>query len=238
MSDTDSIRAYAMYNLNKRIIEKASSTTLLNKRCFILAGGESLRGVNLSRLNKEITIGINRAYETFPEPTYNYLMDLDLYQDITQDVYGKESKNKFINSQGLKICLAIPAHIIYHHNCYVVNRIYTETVSKDIANGIHSGNNCGHGAISLAISMGCKDIYLLGYDMQAKKFTHSHSGYSYDLKECNERCAGFKKELEYWAPKWKEAKVNVTQLIIENEQETALDCFNKRYFRHVVMEGI
>ena len=53
--------------------------------------------------------------------------------------------------------------------------------------------NAGFGAILHAIKLGFSPIYLLGFDMQCKEFTHFHDKYSHELESRRESAS---KQLE------------------------------------------
>src|ERR1017187_6377563 len=70
------------YFMNKHITEVFNKDSWLGKRCFIVGGGESVKGFDFNRLNGEHTIGINKAFKFFSTSTINYGMDHVFYTQM------------------------------------------------------------------------------------------------------------------------------------------------------------
>ena len=229
MPYSEIMETQAMCNLNKRAADVFMNTFLLGKRCFIIAGGPSLKDrFDFSSLKGENTIGMNMTFERFPT-TICHFRDDDLYQNIVTGYLDRKHndcvRSKFEKFKGIKVFLAQPARIIYGYNCYVVNRLYKETISHDIATGIYPGNNSTFSSMMLAISLGCKEIYLIGADMKVTTQTHWHQRYEHEVKQFAERCKVFKKEMDEWAPRFLADGIEVTQLVMDSANETSLTCF-------------
>ena len=161
---------------NKIHISKVLKNNMwAGKRCFIIAGGPSVADFDLSILENELTIGINRVYEIFT-PTILFAMDGGFHNWIMAEKYGKEAKKKFLEFNGVKAWLDISNHNI--NDVFYINTCGVSGISTDLNKGLYHGNNSGYGALNLAITLGVKEIYLIGYDM---KFTngksHYHSGH-------------------------------------------------------------
>ena len=230
-NDLQLIETNAMCDLNKRVSEVISNTFLLNKRCFIIAGGPSLENnFDFSLIKDEMTIGMNMGFEKYPTTIWHG-RDNDLYQDIVYETMDKAHnspiKGKFESFKGIKVMLAQPARIIYKHGCYVVNRLYKERISYEIKEGIYAGGNSCFSSIMLACSLGCKDIYLIGADMKVTNKTHWHQRYNHPLNEFAERCLRFKEEMELWAPRFSNGLINITQIYLNSPDESSLTCFKK-----------
>lgn len=239
----DYIETKSMYDLNRPVTEILTSNTLWNKKCFVIAGGPSLAGkFDFSSLKNQFTIGMNKTCIDYPTNIL-FCWDYDFYQEMTTGYldkkYGKPYLKSFLEFKGLKVFLAIPARIKYEYGCYVVNRQYRERVYYDIAEGIYSGNNSAFASIMLAVSMGCKEIYLLGADCkidEQNKKTHYHEGYEWTLGDFRERCKIFKDHFDIWAPRWKTQNINITQLFMESENETSLRCFPLKKYSKLLEE--
>ncbi len=167
---------------NHNITELFTSNSLKDKRCFLLGGGLSLIGFDYSLLDGEFTIGVNKTFTVF-NPTINYSMDLKLYNYLIQPTKKHERRSiqeSLIDFTGHKVFLCpkknqIP---IFAEGWFVISRLLEESLSLDIEKGIFPGTNSGFGALMLDISMGCKEIYLLGYDLKVlDNKTHWHKGY-------------------------------------------------------------
>jgi len=204
------------------------------QRCFIIGGGESLKGFDFSRLDDELTIGVNRSYE-FYDSTLLYMMDL-LYQErITRgemDKYTRlESKKKFEDFKGTKIMLCPVSPYPIDPSIHLIRRIEKRYVSLDIWEGIFGGSNSGFGALMLAIAMGASPIYLLGFDLKCDQNTHWHNGYpgqnAFDQNRKNE---SFRELFDEFAP----ALGKIGFKIINLNPDSALECFEKMTVNEVL----
>jgi hypothetical protein len=133
---------------------------------YLIGGGASLKGFDWNLLAGKKVLAINRAFQVLPEADVLYWTDARFYR------WYKEDIDKF---KGLKVtCRSVdgnPGDII-------VLRPNSSTTLDTRPDWISSGNNSGFGAINLAVKLGAKRIYLLGYDMVSRdKETHWHSGY-------------------------------------------------------------
>ena len=229
------IETNSMCDLNKRVSEVISNTFLINKRCFIIAGGPSLKDkFDFSKISNEVTIGMNMSFERYPTTLWHGRDD-DLYQNIISGYLDKTHnspiRSQFESFKGIKVFLAQPARVIYSYNVYVVNRLYKERISYDVKDGIYAGSNSCFSAIMLAISLGCRDIYLLGADMKVTTQTHWHQRYDHTVNEFARRCLIFKQEMEEWSSRFKIGHINITPLYMDSPDETSLNCFPKKKFK-------
>jgi len=148
-----------------------------NQRCFIIGGGESLKGFDFSKLKNELVIGVNRAYEAI-DCTINYAMDHNLYRWITGGELGQEAKKKFEDFKGIPVWLN-SAGYDYPKGIFILNKLSNHKRNFIMKDGLRSGTNAGLGALSLAVCLGANPIYLLGFDMKGRdgKQTWWHDGY-------------------------------------------------------------
>ena len=168
-----------------------------SNRVFIVCGGESINGLDLSLLENENTISVNRSFFKVPNPTFFLSMDNTFYGKISQ-----EEKNKLIETNTHKIFIANFASGELEEKNGVIwdpkNRVeYTLSFYNSIikANGknkignsideFFTGINSGFCAIQLAILMRYEEIYLLGMDLIANKLTHFHGGYGEQVLNFN-----------------------------------------------------
>ena len=218
-----------MYNNNLKIVDILPVDYLKNQKCLILAGGPSLKKVSQEIIYGWRSVGVNRSYEKFNTDIL-YCMDLEFYDRIWQLQFGQETFDKFQAFPGAKVFLSMPADIKYKYGVCVVNRIYEETLSYNINNGIFAGGNSGLGAVMLAIALGCKDIYIAGLDLKATDQTHYHTGYiGQEIDKFRSVLFQFQSEFEHWAPRFKEEGIKITQLIAKSVDETSLTCFDKEF---------
>lgn len=134
---------------------------------YIVGGGPSLKDFQWSKLKDKKIIAINRAYEVLPWAEVLYWTDTRFYKWYKSDI------DKF---RGIKVtCRACPTMT----NDIIVLKPTNKNKIDLRSSYIAHGNNSGYGAINLAVKLGAKKIYLLGYDMNSKpNQSHWHSGYS------------------------------------------------------------
>lgn len=145
--------------------------------CFIIAGGPSLKGFDFERLRgRGHIIAINRALEFVPWADIAFFMDWKLYKMYHESIPKKAEWDRFT---GRKVFLNLMGRMI--NDCHSVRSLGRSGCSMSVAKGLYHGNNSGHGAMNLAVAMGAKPIYLLGYDCGFKKgeSSHFHSGYGH-----------------------------------------------------------
>lgn len=118
---------------------------------FILGGGPSLRTFPVSLLQKKKVIGCNDAY------LYGSLVTLLHFGDVKWYNRHKEQLRSFTNP-------------IIHSNTELINDQYIYYVPRMpdgwSKSGLGWNGNTGCSAINLALLMGAKNIYLLGFDMK------------------------------------------------------------------------
>lgn len=143
--------------------------------CFIIAGGPSLTGFDFNRLKgKGKVIAINRALEFAPWADIAFFMDWKLYKLYHESPAKKAQWDAFT---GRKVFLNLMGRML--NDCFSIRSLGRHGLSWDHGKGLYHGNNSGHGALNLAISLGAKPIYLLGYDCGFRKGerSHFHTGY-------------------------------------------------------------
>lgn len=169
---------------NKLFWETVPNGAWQGKPCYIVAGGPSLEknwAWLLPRLEGQLTIGVNRAYEMF-EPTIIFGMDPTFVRHILMGKYGEQAKERWEKSKAYKVWLCtykctLPddVYILKCFNGYVAAR---QAFPFIMERGIGHGNNSGYAALNLAACLGANPIYLLGYDMYVDGTrTHWHNGH-------------------------------------------------------------
>lgn len=216
------------YMINNKITEALKPGQWMGNRCFIIGGGESIKTMkfDFNRLNSERVIGINRAYEFYSNIDILYMMDVryvNLISERKMDSYsGDGAFRKFKEFKGIKVVLNPMSAKKFPSDIYVVRKALDKNVSLDLNRGLLGGSNSGFGAIQLAMALGANPIYLLGYDMSVGEGTHWHNGYpKQDKHALAERLKGYRKELEMYAPKFKELGFDIVNLSPNSE----LNCF-------------
>jgi hypothetical protein len=191
--------------MNLKVTDRLNSNSFLNRRCFIIAGGESLQGFDYNRLSNDLSIGINKSFQYFKDATINYSMDQDFYDKIHDGRLSKFSNidvlQKWNEFRGIRIFLCPLSIKQFEKDVYLIKRTHSDIISRDLSYGIYPGRNSAVGALMLAIALGANPIYLLGYDMHAKTKSHWHDGYpDRDLVQFNHKLEDYRKEFEALAP--------------------------------------
>ena len=197
------------------------------QRCFIIGGGESLRGFDFSKLKNELVIGVNRAYEVMP-CTINYAMDNNLYHWITKGRLGQKAKKRFRDFKGIPVWVD-SAGYDYPQGIFILNKLGSQKNNFSMKDGIRSGTNAGFGALNLAVCLGANPIYLLGFDMEGKdgKQAWWHDGYPDNQND--KIYDGFILNFKRIAPKLKEKGTRVINL----NPESKLKCFDFGEFKDI-----
>lgn len=160
-------------------------------RCFILASGSSLEGFDFHRLDNEITIGINYIFKYYT-PTILHWQD--------GDVYNKNNHKPIID--GLD-CIKIskPECLYGTEGVYGIPIAETFNGSEGLSKGLYHRYLTGLTALSLAIALGFKPVYLLGYDCRfnngqghfySKNFRHKGDSREHVFKNSVQRFDVFK----------------------------------------------
>ncbi len=165
------------YEEGRMLHEVLADGAWQGQRCFIVGGGESLKGFDFSKLKNELVIGINRAYE-YADCTLNFAMDHMLYEWIMNGKLGDNAKNKFNEFKGIPVWLDSTGYE-YPQGVFVINQVPKTKMSYSLKDGIRSGSNSGFGALGIAMCLRANPIYLLGFDMIDKdgKQVWFHGGY-------------------------------------------------------------
>ena len=136
---------------------------------YIVAGGASLAGFNFDRLNGKNVIAINKAFMYVKNPTVLYWTDTRFYNWY---------KNEIDSLKTIKITASHSGRYLADDVTLIKNAGSGRTMDLGSQDRLTTGNNSGLGAIGLAIKMGAKKIYLLGYDMgHTAGKSHFHDGY-------------------------------------------------------------
>jgi hypothetical protein len=129
---------------------------LKGQRCFIIAGGPSLKGFDLSKLDNEFTLAINWSL--------NYYMKAKacLFIDLYYAQKNKELLNKYngLIFGSFRCAELLPSK----KNVYLFPQ-NNSNIKLSLGEGLYNGNLSGVAALSLALIMGAEEIYLLGYDL-------------------------------------------------------------------------
>ncbi len=179
---------------------------------FIIAGGESVREIDFSKIQGKDLIVVNKTVCDFPNAKYFVTMDYSMLAKLERQ--GKDISK--IKSTKIFIANFVPPYM-KETNGHIVdtrfNLIY-DLSSFDMIiksrklegfgyewNDFRHGNNSGFCALQFAILMGYQKINLIGFDMCFHTVTHYHGGY-------NEGRDSFQKKLEKYRETFLEALNN------------------------------
>ena len=151
------------------------------RRCFIIGGGTSLKGFDFSKLNGELVIACNRAFESFPSAAVMIAQDARLWGWYESGQLGEEAKRKFQQYRGFKSWVNVQA-FPYPEDVFIINTTYAKDFnwkSYDYSQGLPWCSNTGLDALCLAVCLEANPIYLLGFDCYGKdgKTANFHEGY-------------------------------------------------------------
>lgn len=139
---------------------------------FVISTGTSLRGFDFSRLDGQITIGLNRVIEYY-HPSVLHMIDVTAH---------KTHAKALSNYNGMIIAgegAAPPSHM----NVFQIKRnvdtfelsgnmtTLSRKVGRSFSDGLFGGG-AGCTALHTAILLGGNPIYLLGYDYYQNNGTH------------------------------------------------------------------
>jgi hypothetical protein len=157
--------------------------------CFVVGGGPSLGGFDFTQLNGFDTIAVNKAAEYIPNPTYFITTDYTYFTKASLPIEQIKQKTKYTYF----VANMTHGYMSYENGLVVDTRInftykdlyqYTNVIESNKNTGFGSslaefsnGNNSGHCGIQLALLLGYKKIYLLGFDLNADGQTHFHQSY-------------------------------------------------------------
>ena len=136
------------------------------KRCFIIGNGPSLNLKDLDKLKNEDCFSSNGIFRLVSQTTWRpkYYMIMDRYTEITSELIKSIGAkyvflgDYFLRFNDIKFDNAICLH---EHYPYLSSRM---GFSKDISKGIFIAPTVSYGLMQVAVYMGYKEIYLLGFD--------------------------------------------------------------------------
>ena len=176
--------------------------------CFVVGGGPSLNGFDFTQLNGFDTIAINKAVEYIPNPTYFITTDYSYFVKASlpiDQIKLKAHKSYFVANMSHPYMEMKGGQIVdtrrnfvyedlYHYDG-VIQSYHTSGFSSTV-NEFSNGENSGHCGIQLALLLGYKKIYLLGFDLNEEGQTHFHQSYrDVDQKSFKRRVGSYGKTL-------------------------------------------
>lgn len=175
----------------------------IGERCFIIGTGPSLNGIDLRKLESEVTFGVNFLYKShkFKEinPTYYMLGDGNFFTEgseyldkIFKEVNGGTFILNYIGKGIAEKCEYKPDSIYYiYQKLFPHKKLTVFEAHKNMTIGL----NVVVGCIQMAIYMGFKEIYLLGTDFNSFASTKPQHCY---LENSN-RTISMAEELKFYS---------------------------------------
>lgn len=161
--------------------------------CYIIGGGESLKGFDFRRLEGKLTIGINAGWKA--NPTATLVLDVRL-MDLLHDTPD------FREYTGAKLWLktepcrkrTLEEHEALGFQVIPAANLWTRT----LASGLLRLSNAGPAALNLAAILGASEINLLGFDLKTsgRKVAHWHNDYPAQWASGAHVLDRFRKEIE------------------------------------------
>ena len=183
-------------------------TKTKNEICFVIGGGPSLNGFDFNQLNGYDTIAVNKAAEYVPNPTYFITTDYsyfikaslpldELKQKCTYTYFVANMGHPYMKYENGKV-VDTRRNFVYEdlYKYTGVIESYSDTGFGLNLNEFSNGKNSGHCGIQLALLLGYKKIYLLGFDLNSDGQSHFHQSYrEVDQKSFKNRVNGYAETL-------------------------------------------
>jgi len=131
------------------------------ERCFLVANGPSLKKMDLSFLNKEISFGLNRIYLGYDKYAFTntYLVSIN---NLVLKQFHEELKKldivKFINWDARK--LFKDRSDIY----YIYKRFFGSSFGKEMHNSLTPAATVTYAALQIIYYMGFTEVIIIGMD--------------------------------------------------------------------------
>ena len=152
---------------------------------YIIGGGSSLKDFDFSRLDGKNTIAVNMAALDVPNPTYCITADSTIFKKVQEGYFKgvdttwvlitnpnhcsmKWQDGKFVSNHG------------FVYNLFCVNMVIRNADVEGIGfdfKDFKTGYNSGFSGFQLAVLLGYKKIYLLGFDLVTTSQCHYHDRY-------------------------------------------------------------
>ena len=152
---------------------------------FIIGGGSSLKDFNFSKLKDKDTIAVNMAALDVPNPTYCITADSTIFRKV-QEGYFKEVDTTWVLVTNPNHCSMkwqdgkFVSNHGFIYNLFCVNMIIRNADVEGIGfdfKDFKTGYNSGFSGFQLAVLLGYKKIYLLGFDLASGYQCHYHDRY-------------------------------------------------------------
>ena len=153
---------------------------------FIVGGGSSLRGFDFSKLKDFDTIAVNMSVLDVPNPTYGITADSTIFRKV-QEGYFKDTKTTWVLVTNPNHCTMKwrDGKFVHEKNGFVYNLFCMNMIIRNAGvegigfsfDDFRTGYNSGFCGFQLAVLLGYKEIYLLGFDLTSSSQCHYHDRY-------------------------------------------------------------
>jgi len=167
-----------------------------NTSAFVIGGGPSLQGFDFSKLSNRHTIGVNKSFLSLPDLEYFITVDFTFFNKINRKLYKKHPAKKFfVADLSYSYLKEIDGRIVDTRFNLVYRLNDFDTIIKSRRkdglglsyDDFRTGKNSGYCALQLAIVLGFRKIYLLGFDLCTNNSTHYHNGYGESISNFNKK---------------------------------------------------
>jgi len=138
----------------------------IGKRCFVLGNGPSLKNIDLSLLSSELSIGSNGIFHAKKElgftPLFYSVEDILCAEDNPGKIAAMNSRYMFMPIRMFRLFNNME-NIIYLP--YYQEGRHAGRFSTDVSEVIYSGSTVTFFNLQIAYSLGIREVYLLGVDM-------------------------------------------------------------------------
>lgn len=181
---------------------KKLHNTHLDKRCFIIANGPSLKVDDLDSLKNELTFACNKIYLSYENtqwrPTYYFVEDNLVATQNFKEISEINDSIKFVSLDMLNHVKKIKGSHYYRldYNFHNINNSH-KLISP--ISGFYCGGSVTFSMIQMAIYMGIKEIYLIGLDFNFNiEKDKIDKGYIVSQSESNHFHKSYRKPGEKW----------------------------------------
>jgi hypothetical protein len=186
---------------NKRNL-KAYNNIHKGERCFIIANGPSLKFIDFSKLENEITIGMNRIYLMKEQNGFlpNYLACIDKKSQLLQfsEDYDKLEIPCFFNWDLRRLFSK------YENQNFIKGKFSPKFSTNIVDEPMGNGKTVTYACIQLAYYMGFNEVYIIGKDHSYNTTEKAGSGIISTGDENNHFIKGYYKKGQNWdAPDYK-----------------------------------
>jgi len=174
--------------------------------CYIVGAGKEAELIDLSKLNKCHTIGINHMIEYYDKFEWFFFLDNRFLEKTTYDI------NKF---KGKIFQKNTTDFLSNHLDCVRFKIKQTNDVpTLNIEDGLYNGAMSGISALNLALISGANPIYLIGCDVPyyIKSENYHYGEYTGEIKT-DQKMNKYIGALGYYEKflQWKDRIINVTE---------------------------